>query len=102
MKKLITTILTLTFLSFTNQASAVEQKTFYYPTGEVGQVQEIVNGKASKVTYYHKTSEVKEINEFIDGKPLKATVYHKTGKVKQVQDYVNGKVSKNNPLSQDW
>ena len=45
MKKLLTILLTLFLFS---SAYAVEQKTFHYPTGEVGQVQEIVMAKYQK------------------------------------------------------
>jgi len=114
MKKLLTILLTLFLFS---SVYADEQKTTYYPTGEVEEVeehvagekskvttyyktgrvkqdQEYVNGKRSKVTNYYPTSEVKKVYKFVDDEVLKATIFHKTGEVKEIDEYVNGKHSK--------
>ena len=62
-------------------------KTFYYPTGEVKQVQEFVDGKASKDTAYYKTGEVGGVKEYIDGKKSKTTHYRKNGEIKNIEKY---------------
>ena len=84
MKKLRIILLTLFLFS---SAYADEQKTTYYPTGEVKEVQKYVDGKLLKATAYYKTGEVEQAQEFVDGKPLKATAYYKTGEVKSVRNY---------------
>ena len=91
MKKLITTLLTLIFLFFTNQATsyqeALMQATLYYKTGEVKEVQEFVNGKKTKTTIYNKAGEVSVVQEYVNGKKSKTTFYHKTGEVRSVKEF---------------
>jgi len=55
MKKLHTILLTLFLFS---SVYADEQKTAYYPTGEVEEVEESVDGNVSRYTYTYPTGEV--------------------------------------------
>lgn len=93
MKKLLTILLTL-FLF--NPVYADEQKTTYYPTGEVKQVQEYpdIGRMDFKLTHFYKTGEVKKVEEYISDRISKAILHHKTGEVKMVKEYVDGLKSK--------
>jgi antitoxin component YwqK of YwqJK toxin-antitoxin module len=86
MKKLLTILLTLFLFS---SVYADEQKTTYYPTGEVKEVQKYVDGKLLKATAYYKTGEVEKVLEYIDSKVSKTTLYHKNGKVKGSNKWVD-------------
>ena len=77
MKTLLIGLMTLV-ISF--QTFALSE-TRYYPTGEVKEVEEFVDGKLSKVTIYYKTGEIEEIQEYVNGKKSKTTNYYKTGEV---------------------
>ena len=41
-----------------------ETKNLYYPTGEVKEAQEYVNGNISKATTYHKNGEIEGVRNF--------------------------------------
>ena len=70
MKKLLIGLMTLA-ISFQTFATT---KTSYYPTGEVEEVEEHVDGEVSKVTIYYKTGEVKSVREFVDSKLSNVTI----------------------------
>ena len=57
----------LVALGVSFQALAEGYKT-YYPTGELEQVRERVDGKKSKTINYDKAGKVKGILEYVDGK----------------------------------